>query len=104
MMDDNFTHVKYHYLNQELIVDEMEGTYSDRTAPIKATEYGWNHPFSEIINALVKNGLQIRQLNEFTFSPYGCFLNTEKCGDGMWRIKGMDDKFPMMYSIKAVKS
>lgn len=102
MMNDDFSQVKYHYLNQELIMDETEGTYSDRNAPIKATEYGWNHPFSEIINSLVKHGLEIQQLNEFTFSPYGCFKNTEQGVDGMWRIKGMGDKFPMMYSLKAV--
>ncbi|MEP6675979.1 MAG: methyltransferase domain-containing protein [Ferruginibacter sp.] len=104
MMNEDFSAVKYHYLNEEMIVDEVEGSYSDRNAPIKATEYGWNHPFSEIINALIKHGLQIQQLNEFTFSPYGCFQHTEKGEDGMWRIKGMGDKFPMMYSIKATKA
>ena len=103
MMDDNFTHVKYSYFNTEVITEEISGTYSDRNAPIKSIEHGWNHSFSEIINALLKHNLQIEMFNEFSFSPYNCFSNLEQGADGMWRIKGLDEKMPMMYSIKAVK-
>ena len=103
MMDENFEHIKYNYFNTEVITEEISGTYSDQTAPIKSIEHGWNHPFSEIITALLKHNLQIQLFNEFTYSPYKCFNNLEQGEDGMWRIKGMDEKMPMMYSIKAIK-
>ncbi len=103
MMDENFEHIKYSYFNTGVITEEISGTYSDRSAPIKSIEHGWNHPFSEIINALIKYNLQILLFNEFTYSPYTCFNNLEQGEDGMWRIKGMDEKMPMMYSIKAMK-
>ncbi len=103
MMDEHFEKIKYHYFNTEVITEEISGTYSDRDAPIKSIEHGWNHPFSEIFNALLKHGLQILQFNEFPYSPYNCFKNLEQATDGMWRINGMDEKMPMMYSIKAVK-
>ena len=103
MMDDNFEHVKFSYFNAAVITEEISGSYSDRNAPIKSIEHGWNHPFSEIINALLKHGLQIQLFNEFSYSPYNCFNNLQQGADGMWRIKGMDEKMPMMYSIKAVK-
>ncbi len=103
MMDENFEKVKYNYFNTEIITEEISGTYTDREAPIKSIEHSWNHPFSEIFNALIKHGLQIEQFNEFPFSPYNCFNNLEQGADGMWRIKGMDGKMPMMYSIKATK-
>jgi SAM-dependent methyltransferase len=103
MMDDNFEHIKYDYFNTQIITEEISGTYTDRTAPIRSIEHGWNHPFSEIINALLKHNLQIQQFNEFTYSPYNCFNNLEKGPDDMWRIKGMNEKMPMMYSIKATK-
>ena len=103
MMDENFEKVKYNYFNTEVITEEVSGTYTDRNAPIKSVEHGWNHPFSEIINALLKHDLQIVRFNEFPFSPYNCFNNLEQGSDGMWRIKGMDEKMPMMYSIKAIK-
>jgi ubiquinone/menaquinone biosynthesis C-methylase UbiE len=103
MMDDNLEHIKYNYFNTEIITEEISGSYSDRNAPIKSIEHGWNHPFSEIINALLKHNLQIQQFNEFSYSPYNCFNNLEQGADGMWRIKDMDEKMPMMYSIKAIK-
>jgi 2-polyprenyl-3-methyl-5-hydroxy-6-metoxy-1,4-benzoquinol methylase len=104
MMDEDFEKIKYDYFNTEAITEEISGTYTDREAPIRSTEHSWNHPFSEIINALVKHGLQIQQLNEFPYSPYNCFNNLEQGGDGMWRIKGMAEKMPVMYSIKAIKT
>ena len=103
MMDENFERIKYHYFNREVIVEEMEGTYSDRSAPIKTLNYGWNHPFSEIFSVLIKYGLSVLQFNEFPYSPCNCFNNLEQGADSMWRIRGMDEKMPMMYSIKAIK-
>lgn len=103
MLDDAMEKLTYSYFNDEVIVTEQQGSYTDRTAAIKYTEYGWNHPFSEIFAALISEGLQIEFLHEFPYSPYNCFANVEQGGDGMWRFKGMNNKFPMMYSIKAVK-
>jgi ubiquinone/menaquinone biosynthesis C-methylase UbiE len=103
MMDEQFEKIKYDYFNTTVIAEEQTGTYTDRNAPIKSNEYSWNHPFSEIFGALMRNGLTITQFNEFPFSCYNCFNNVEQGSDGMWRIKGMNEKLPMMYSIKAVK-
>jgi hypothetical protein len=86
-----------------VITEEISGTYTDREAPIRSVEHGWNHPFAEILNALLKHNLQIQQFNEFAFSPYNCFNNLEQGDDAMWRIKGMNEKMPMVYSIKAIK-
>lgn len=103
MMNEQFEHIKYHYFNKEVIVEEHKGTYTDKNAPIKSTEYSWNHPFSEIFTALIKNNLSIKQFHEFPYSPYNCFNNLEQTSDGMWRVTGMDEKMPMLYSIKAIK-
>lgn len=103
MMDEQFEHIKYDYFNTAVIAEENTGSYTDRNAPIITTEYSWNHPFSEIINSLINNGMQIIRLNEYPYSPYNCFNNQEQGADGMWRIKGMSEKMPVMYSIKAIK-
>lgn len=103
MMDDDFEYIKYSYFNKQVITEEISGSYSDRNAPIRSIEHNWNHPFTEIINSLLKHGLQVQQFNEFPFSPYNCFNNLEQGEDGMWRIQGMQEKLPMMYSIKAIK-
>lgn len=103
MFDDDFTHIKYAYDNQEVIITESQGTYTDRKADIKTTEYGWNHSISEILNALITSGLKIEMFNEHMYSPYPCFSNTVESEKGKWHIKGMEGKIPMVYSIKAVK-
>lgn len=103
MFDEEFTHVKYNYNNCEVIVTDSQGTYTDRYADIKAKEYCWNHSLSEVLNALIRHGLRVEQFNEFMYSPYPCFNNIVQGGDGNWRIKGMEGKLPMVYSIKALK-
>lgn len=111
MFDDEFTHIKYSYDNQEVIITESQGTYTDRNAAIKAKEYGWNHSISEILNALIQKGLAIQHFNEFMYSPYPCFSNTiefeKACPPdrwGKWYIKGLEGKIPMVYSIMAKKA
>jgi 2-polyprenyl-3-methyl-5-hydroxy-6-metoxy-1,4-benzoquinol methylase len=103
IFDDDFTQIKYYYENREVIETQTQGTYTDKDADINAKEYGWNHSLSEVINALIKHGLTIKHLNEFSYSPYPCFNNLIKGEDGNWRIKGMEDKIPMVYTILAEK-
>lgn len=103
MMDEGFTFIKYPYFNGQVIAEENSGTYTDRDAPIKTEEYSWNHSMGSIITALTKRGLCIEFLHEFSYSPYNCFNKLQQGADGMWRIEGMDEKMPMLYSIKATK-
>lgn len=103
MLDDNMEKLTYSYFNDEVIITEQQGSYTDRSAPINYTEYGWNHPLSEILNSLIHAGLQIEFLHEFPYSPYNCFANLQQGEDGMWRFAGRENRFPMLYTIKAIK-
>ena len=102
MMDEDFEKIKYHYHNHELIVVESKGTYTDRHADIHLPEYSWNHSLGEVINALLGQGLQLEFLNEHAYSPYPCFNRMVQGADGNWRVQGLEDKIPMVYSLKAV--
>ena len=104
MFDEEFTHVKYYYHNRELIEVELEGTYADREANLNGKEYSWNHSISEVLNALLSKKLQLEFFNEFSYSPYACFKNVVKGSDGNYRIIGIEDKIPMVYSLKATKN
>ncbi len=103
IFDDDFTHVKYYYNNREMIVTESEGTYTDRGADIKGKEYSWNHSLSEVLNALLRAGLKPEFFNEHLYSPYPCFRNMVETEKGRWVIRGMEEKIPMIYSLRAVK-
>jgi len=104
MFDDDFKEIKYCYEKREVIETELQGTYTDRNADISGKEYGWNHSISEVLNALIRHGLQIEKFNEFMYSPYPCFNNVVQTNEGNWWIKGMEDKIPIVYSVKAIKS
>ena len=103
MYDSNFEEVFYNYFNVEPIIENESGTYADRNSEIEATTISWNHPISEILNALITNGLAINSFNEFDYSPYNCFNNTEEFESNKFRIKHFENKIPMVYSIKAIK-
>ena len=104
MFDDDFREIIYCYEKREVIETELQGTYTDRNADIKVKEYGWNHSISEVLNALIHHNLQIEQFNEFMYSPYPCFNNVVQNPEGNWWIKGLEDKIPMVYSVKAINA
>jgi hypothetical protein len=79
---------------------EAQGTYTDRYADIQGKEYSWNHSISEVLNALLSQNLQLKFFNEYSYSPYPCFRNVVQGPDGNWRVKGLEDKIPMVYSLK----
>ncbi len=103
MFDDDFTNIQHSYENRGTIVTESQGTYANRQADIKEKEYSWNHSLGEVINALIRHGLIIESLNEHMSSPYPCF-NKAVPAEGGWQIKGLENKIPMVYSIRARKA
>lgn len=103
MFSDDFTKLQYPYANSGVLAFENQGTYTDRDADISGKEYGWNHSISEILNALISNGLEIQLFNEHNYSPYPCFSNTVEVAPNRWQIKGLEGIMPMVYSLMAVK-
>lgn len=103
MFDDNFEKVGYNYFKADAIIESQIGTYADVSAPLENEMITWNHAMSEVINSLIKSGLEINTLNEFDYSPYNCFRNTEEFEPGKYRIIQLGNNIPMVYSVKATK-
>ncbi|MEG0925160.1 class I SAM-dependent methyltransferase [Chryseobacterium sp.] len=103
MFDDNFETIGYRYFNSGAIVETESGTYADRNAEITQSYVMWNHGLSEVINSLIKNGLEINNLDEFDYSPYNCFNKTIEFEPKKYRIEHLDNKIPMVYSVTATK-
>ncbi|MEZ5032069.1 MAG: class I SAM-dependent methyltransferase [Saprospiraceae bacterium] len=103
MYDDNFDEIAYRYFNSGAIIETQSGTYADKGADLTITDISWNHSISDVLNSLIKNGLQIDSFNEFDYSPYNCFNKTIESEPGKYRIKHLDDKIPMVYSIAATR-
>ena len=103
MFDNNFKKIDYNYLNAGAIIETESGTYADKKADINQEYVMWNHGMSEVLNSLIKNGLIIKSLNEYDYSPYDCFNKTIEFEPKKYRIKHLGNKIPMVYSIVAEK-
>ncbi|MES2389551.1 MAG: class I SAM-dependent methyltransferase [Bacteroidota bacterium] len=101
MFDYNFREVGYSYFNTGPIIETESGTYADRDAPITQESVSWNHSMGEVITGLIHAGLEITSLGEYNWSPYNCFNETEEYEPKKFRIKHLENKIPMVYSIVA---
>lgn len=98
MFDNDFSKIAYKYSKAEAIIDE-EGTYTDGDEELTTRNISWNHGLAEVIGALLKSGLKLKDFKEYDYSPYDCFANVVEFEKGKYRIKGYDDKLPMVYSL-----
>jgi len=102
MFDDAFEKIEYSYFNKEAI-ETLEESYTESTTDVKQQFITWNHSLSEVLRSLLNNGLRINSFNEYDYSPYNCFQNTIEFEPNKFRIKNMEDKIPMVYSLTATK-
>jgi len=101
MMDEEYRNIKYSYFNKETIETDTTGSYAagkDLHPPMK--EYGWNHPFADLLGSLLREGLQLEIFNEYDGSPYNCFPEMEQYEDGMYRFKHWGKNIPLVYGIR----
>ncbi len=103
MFDNDFTKVEYDYFKAQAIVETISGTYADREASITDETIGWNHGIGEVLSSLLKNNLEINSFEEFNYSPYNCFHETEEFEPKKYRIKHLQNKIPMVYALTATK-
>jgi 2-polyprenyl-3-methyl-5-hydroxy-6-metoxy-1,4-benzoquinol methylase len=103
MLDYDFSKISYSYFNAGAIVEQSEGTYTDRNAKINAEEVSWNHDLAEVIQALINQKLQITQFSEYDYSPYNCFRHLEEFSPGKFSVKHLESKIPMVYALMATK-
>lgn len=93
----------YSYFHNSEPDIEEEGTYTENDTGEKSTVITWAHPLSEVINALIRAGLQIEQFNEYPYSPYNCFENMIEKEKGHFVLDNDKRSIPLVYSIKARK-
>jgi SAM-dependent methyltransferase len=96
--------VGYDYFCKDMLQFEVNGSYADRSAVVQqAVSYEWMHSLSEIINSLLKAGLQLEFFNEHDFTVYEMFPFLEAGTDTIWRIPDGMKRVPLMFSLRARK-
>jgi len=101
MFDNEFQEIRYNYFKDQPIIETETGSYADRSTDKELKSVGWNHSLSEVLGALLDEGLTIKHFMEYDYSPYNCFLNCIDAGNGKFRIGHLDNKIPMLYSLTA---
>jgi SAM-dependent methyltransferase len=103
MHNNDLTEIQYSYFNVQKIEEIETGSYADKNAELTSECVSWNHPISEIVNALINSGLNLDFINEFGFSWYDVFPDMEPRPEGGFQHMRFGEKMPMMYSIKCSK-
>jgi SAM-dependent methyltransferase len=84
---------------------ESYGSYAEATSAFQGMQYGWQHPLSEVVNAVLAAGLRLEYLHEFPFSDFPSLPTLERGGYGWWRLREQDrDTVPLLFSLKATRS
>jgi 2-polyprenyl-3-methyl-5-hydroxy-6-metoxy-1,4-benzoquinol methylase len=94
-----------YFQGEEPLMFESEGSYASgdgKTGLLKA--YEWNHPISEIINALIDEGLRVQFLHEFPCSSYKALPFMIENEEGRWVLPEHADSVPLMFSLMAIKT
>ncbi|MBU0996427.1 MAG: class I SAM-dependent methyltransferase [Firmicutes bacterium] len=89
---------KYPYFGRYKNIDTTIGGYAVPSKQTKA--YDWMYSVSDVINALIKAGLQISYFHEFDTLCFDAG-NMEQVGKIGYRHPQWKDKLPMQFSIKA---
>lgn len=103
MFDDDFKALGFSYFNTGALLEEWSGSYADRQAPIEDHCVSWNHSLGSVVTAVVTQGLRIKSLQEFNYSPYNCFDYTIEIAPKKFQIEHCGDKLPMVYALVAEK-
>jgi len=93
----------YPYFHQTEPDVENEGTYTENDKGDTSTLVTWAHPLSDVVNALLKVGIQICQLNEYPYSPYNCFAGMTEGEKGKFYLSHQGQPIPLVYTIKGNK-
>jgi SAM-dependent methyltransferase len=108
MFDDTVSgdlKIKFPYFHQSEPIHWTDDhpDYADASYVPKNKTYEWSWSLSDIVNALIGNGLAIELLNEHdvTFSPSLPDMTADR--DGWWRLEKYGNKLPLSFSIRARK-
>ena len=106
MLNDAGLDLEYAYFNDGIGYRELsDGTYTDGDEHTHAMEtVTYSHSFAEKVQPMLDAGFQLRTLDEYDFSPYGCFQNMVEDQPGQWINRKFGRNIPYVLALEFVKS
>ena len=99
MFDDDFQSIAYSYFNDQSYIEKENGSYANRNSKEEITSIWWSHSLAEITQSLLNHKMILENFQEYDYSPFNCFQHTVKVDENKFRIKHLDAKIPMVYSM-----
>lgn len=104
MYDFDNHKIAFRYFSHKTPYEETEaGTYADHDADINLKEYFWCHSLSETIQALLRQGLQVLDFQEFPWAPYNCFPNMQEVSPNRYVYGDLENRLPHIFSLMMKK-
>ena len=98
-----FPEQKYDYFAREPEWTLNPRDYCEKETKIDGEHVEWQHPVSEIVNALIGAGLTIERLDEYNFGFHKFAHDWSELPDHYWLPPGGPTKYPLMLAVKARK-
>ncbi|MBL8778488.1 MAG: methyltransferase domain-containing protein [Acidimicrobiales bacterium] len=97
--------VEYDYFaDAEPLTWEDAGTYADPDAPtVHNRSFEWQHPISEVVSAVLAQGLHLDLLHEQPYTVFQRWPFLERHEDGTYWMPEDRPLLPLMYTLKATK-
>jgi SAM-dependent methyltransferase len=97
--------IAYDYFNspEPIKWDDEDPDYADETYMTKNPSYEWQWSVSDIINALIKAGLQITFFHEYERLFFKRFPCMTKYSDRWYHLPQYAGRLPLIFSLKARK-
>lgn len=81
-------------------LDIAEHTYTDGEKHEKLDEYWWNHSLSDVINALLGEGLEMEFMHEYPYLTYKLAKDMLEIEPGRWVFPHLKESIPYIFSMK----
>jgi SAM-dependent methyltransferase len=105
MLDENSTALKYPYDSDgNPVIFSDVSSYAAPEVPLKNREYNWQHGLGRVVNALIRQNMQLNFLNEHAWSPYPVLAGMVEAEPSRWKYPGLPENFPYVFSIRAKKT
>jgi SAM-dependent methyltransferase len=104
MLDDDGRTLRHPYFHSSRPSEyQAHGSYAEPEASFEHAAFEWAHSLSDVLTALQRSGLAIRDFREYPYSPYGCFPFLEQVDADRWKVRGAEVDIPLTFSIHALK-
>ncbi|PRQ02449.1 Magnesium-protoporphyrin O-methyltransferase [Enhygromyxa salina] len=102
MYGDDRSKFEHSYFNRGPITESSDTSYSGNAKP-KTTNLGWNHPFGEVLGALIDRGFILEAFEEYDYTEISCFSDCVEVAPGRYQLKGLEGILPLAYALRARK-